>query len=83
MTEECGVPMPKIASFSTSDRAAYLATQINELRRLAAGDRLKVLAYLLDMAYVEACDLQRSEHLAPDINPSRVEIGDVVPRRSQ
>jgi hypothetical protein len=40
----------------------YIQTLLNELRILAAGERQQLLAYLIDMAYLEASDTLRKMH---------------------
>ncbi len=40
----------------------YIQTLLNELRAMAGGERQQLLAYLIEMAYLEASDALRKVH---------------------
>jgi len=44
------------------DNLDYLHAMLGELRALAEGGKQQMLAYLIDMAYIEAGDLIRARH---------------------
>jgi hypothetical protein len=40
----------------------YIQSMLRELRMMTEADKRPMLAYLISMAYLEACDERRSEH---------------------
>jgi len=54
-----------VQSFHVSRRRAesldYLRSMLGQLRDIAQGERADMLAYLIEMAYVEASDILRGE----------------------
>ncbi len=47
---------------SEQDTLSYMQSMLRQLRLRAAADRHDMLAYLIEMAYVEASDLVRRQH---------------------
>lgn len=57
--------VPKVAKTAGSGAAAndnitYIRQMLGELRQVAENERAELLCYLIEMAYVEAGDLQTS-----------------------
>lgn len=40
----------------------YVQSMLRELKDMTEADKRPMLAYLISMAYLEACDQRRSEH---------------------
>lgn len=51
---------------SDEDMLRYMQSMLRQLRLRAAADRHDMLAYLIEMAYVEASDLVRKQHSKRD-----------------
>jgi hypothetical protein len=49
-----------------ADTLDYIQAMLGQLRTMAQGERCDMLAYLIEMAYVEASDILRGER------PSRI-----------
>ena len=49
---------------SQRQKLEYLRSLTLELRAIAQSERCEMVAYLLDMAYLEICDILRGERLA-------------------
>ena len=47
------------------DRIMYLHAAIRELKNIAESERCDMLAYLLEMAYVESGDILRGARIRP------------------
>ena len=65
---------PKYTRPETLD---FLQTHINELRGMAAANKLDLVEYLLEMAYVELGDIVRQERPFAKANGKSVQIGRV------
>lgn len=50
--------MPVLSSSSALDNIAYVRTMLGELRIVAENEGADMLRYLIEMAYVEAGDIQ-------------------------
>jgi hypothetical protein len=50
--------MPVMPSPNTQERIAYIRQMLGELRMVANSEGAEMLRYLLEMAYVEAGDIQ-------------------------
>jgi hypothetical protein len=46
---------------SRSERLDYIRSMLEQLRAMAEAERYDMLAYLIEMAYVEASDIARGE----------------------
>ena len=53
--------MSQEASARRTETLDYLQTMLGQLRTMAQGERYDMLAYLIEMAYVEASDIIRGE----------------------
>ena len=49
------------SSASPSETLVYIQTLLGQLRGMAQAERYDMLAYLIEMAYVEASDIMRGE----------------------
>lgn len=52
----------KVVSRDKHQALEYIQSMLRELREKAAGDRQDMLAFLIEMAYVEASDRLRELH---------------------
>lgn len=52
--------------YRRTDTLDYLQAMLGQLRQMAEAERMDMLAYLIEMAYIEASDIIRGER------PSRV-----------
>lgn len=48
---------------SRTDALDYMQSMLRELRIMAQAERLDVIAYFVEMAYIETSDIIRGEHL--------------------
>ncbi|MBX3531025.1 MAG: hypothetical protein KF849_10480 [Rhizobiaceae bacterium] len=71
--------MPQYVSSShkRTDSLDYLQSMLREMREIAEAERYDMLAYLIEMAYVEASDIIRGER------PMRVRPSAPATTRSQ
>lgn len=53
--------MGRIPSTRRTESLDYMQTLLGQLRDMAAAERLDMLTYLIEMAYVEASDIIRGE----------------------
>ena len=54
--------MPReVATQRRTDALDYLQSMLREMREIAQAERCDMLAYLIEMAYVEASDIIRGE----------------------
>lgn len=53
--------------YRRTDTLDYLQSMLGQLRQMAEAERLDMLAYLIEMAYIEASDIIRGER------PSRLQ----------
>lgn len=60
--------MERIRSNHRTETLDYIQTLLGQLRDLAAAERMDMLTYLIEMAYVEASDIIRGDRppRAPD-----------------
>ena len=61
--------MTPLYSKRRTDRLDYLQSMLGQLRTMAEAERCDMLAYLIEMAYIEASDIIRGER------PFRVQGG--------
>jgi hypothetical protein len=62
--------MPVQRSKSRNDTLDYLHAMLGQMRAMADAEQFDVLAYLIEMAYIEASDIIRGERPVP-AHPSR------------
>ena len=67
--------MPSYLNRRRTDTLDYLQSMLGQMRTMAEAERCDMLAYLIEMAYIEASDIIRGER------PAR--LGDAVPARRQ
>ncbi|WP_155931603.1 hypothetical protein [Methylopila sp. 73B] len=65
MTRPAGAPLQRLDPAARAEAATYVATLTVELARIARSNALPTLAYLLDMARLEA-ETQAQEPALPD-----------------
>ena len=56
--------MQRTAGKARSDTLDYVQSMLRELRTMAEAERCDMLAYLIEMAYIEASDIVRGERPA-------------------
>lgn len=56
--------MPHIYARRRTDTLDYMQSMLGQLRTMAEAERCDLLAYLIEMAYVEASDIIRGERPA-------------------
>ena len=56
--------MPHIYARRRTDTLDYMQAMLGQLRTMAEAERCDLLAYLIEMAYVEASDIIRGERPA-------------------
>jgi hypothetical protein len=64
--------MQRTTGTARSDTLEYMQAMLGQLRTMAEAERCDMLAYLIEMAYIEASDIMRGER------PARVRA-DVLP----
>jgi hypothetical protein len=55
--------MPEAGRKSRSEALDYMQSMLGEMRTMAKAERYDMLAYLIEMAYLEASDLVRAERM--------------------
>lgn len=62
---------PRAYAFTRAEALDYLQGQVRELRDIASAGNLDVIAYLLEMTYLEVSDTVRKErpHASADAPP--------------
>jgi len=63
---------------SRSESLEYLQSMLGQLRTMAEGERCDMLAYLIEMAYIEASDIMRGERPRNIGSRSRIASEDSV-----
>ena len=53
--------MPVAGGKGRSDTLEYVQSMLGQLRTMAEAERCDMLAYLIEMAYIEASDIMRGE----------------------
>ena len=56
--------MPEAGRRRRSEALDYMQSMLGELRTMAKAERYHILAYLVEIAYLEASDLARAEAAA-------------------
>jgi hypothetical protein len=55
-----------------SDALEYIQAMLGQLRSMADGERYHMLAYLIELAYIEATDIARGQRPSQIVPPAKL-----------